>query len=77
MKVKELKEKLKDIPDDFEVILSKDGEGNDYSPLAEIDLIHYAPENNWYGYVIDKMDWDEELDGGEFKENAVGMWPVN
>lgn len=77
MKVKDLKEKLKDLPEDFEVILASDSEGNEYSPLAEVDLVCYQPETNWYGYVVDESEWDEDLDGGEFKENAVCMWPMN
>lgn len=35
MKVKKLKELLQSMPDDFEVVLAKDAEGNGYSPLAD------------------------------------------
>jgi hypothetical protein len=40
-----LKQFLKDVPDDYEVILSKDGEGNVFSPLSGgISFGHYIDE---------------------------------
>jgi hypothetical protein len=52
MNVKELKEALEELPDDMEIILQKDAEGNGYSPLygADPDCI-YIPETTWYGEV--------------------------
>lgn len=45
-----LKQFLKDIPDDYEVILSKDGEGNIFSPLSSgISFGHYRDENAYIG----------------------------
>ena len=37
MKLKELKEIIKDMDDESIVILQKDGEGNGYSPLEGVD----------------------------------------
>jgi hypothetical protein len=49
MNVKELKLALAGLPDDMEIILQKDGEGNDYSPLAETDTnAIYIPNTSWY-----------------------------
>ena len=45
MKVNELKERLKDIPDDYEIVMSSDGEGNNYSPLADFDVSMYIAES--------------------------------
>ena len=45
-----LKNFLKDVPDDYEVILSKDGEGNIFSPLhGGISFGNYKPENDFIG----------------------------
>jgi hypothetical protein len=41
-----LKQFLKDVPDNYEVILSKDGEGNVFSPLSSgISFGHFRDEN--------------------------------
>ena len=37
MNVKELRESLAELPDDMEVVLQKDPEGNGYSPLSGAD----------------------------------------
>ena len=50
MNIKELKEVLKDLPDDMEVILQKDSEGNGYSPAAGADPnAVYIKECEWCG----------------------------
>ena len=72
MLVKELKEKLKDVPDNFEIVLSNDGEGNSYSPLAEVDVVMYVPENTYIGNIVEDQEETEE----EYKENAVALWPI-
>jgi len=54
MKVSELKQAIADLPDDMEVILQKDAEGNGYSPLsgADADAV-YRPDSTWSGEVYD------------------------
>lgn len=75
MKVKELIELLKTLPEDHEVILSKDGEGNSYSPLSSHGTYMYLPESTWSGEIFSEEDAEEsELLYGE---NAVVFWPVN
>jgi hypothetical protein len=84
--VKELIELLQTLPQDHIVVMSADGEGNNYSPYADYGLGRYTPETTWYGEFT---SWDEdEDDEGEFlnsepvrlpveKQNAVVLWPVN
>jgi hypothetical protein len=68
MKVKELRELLQDLPDDMEILLQEDSEGNGYHPLRGADdecvydkdcnevlsLNCSASENG-----LDKEDWEE------------------
>ena len=75
MKVKELKELLKDIPDDYEVIMSSDGEGNEYSPLAGADEAMYEASTTWCGYVYSEEDAQE--DKYEYVQNALILYPTN
>jgi hypothetical protein len=49
--VKEFKERLKDVPDDYIVVMSSDAEGNNYSPLYELDKVMYVPENSYMGTI--------------------------
>ena len=71
MNIKELKEEIKNLPDEMEVILQKDSEGNGYSPLfgTDSDAV-YIPETNWYGDVY-SMDWcadDACMDDKEWEQ---------
>lgn len=85
MKVKELKEAIANLPDDMEVILQKDSEGNGYSPLsgADADCI-YVADSTWRGSVysmefsaedncMEEEEW-EELKAGP---KALVLWPIN
>ena len=67
MKVKDLKKVLEDLPDDLLVIMSKDGEGNGFSPLSDIGVYLYKENNSWSG----------EIDSESEKKNCVCLWPVN
>ena len=85
MTVKELKEEIKNLPDDMEVVLQKDAEGNGYSPLsgADPDAV-YIPETTWSGDVY-SMGWSaddacmEEEEWAELKTmpRALVLHPVN
>jgi hypothetical protein len=85
MKVIELKEAIKDLPDDMEIILQKDAEGNGYSPLEGADPNSvYIPETTWYGevYSMERTADDaemEEEDWEEIKKNprSLILYPVN
>lgn len=85
MTVKELKAELKNLPDDMEVILQKDSEGNGYSPLAGADAeAVYVPDSTWSGDVY-SMDWsaddacmtDEEWKDIQAKPRALILYPTN
>ena len=45
-----LKEYLNDVPNHYTIIISKDGEGNSFSPMVgEISFGNYKPENSLMG----------------------------
>ncbi len=63
-----LKQFLKDIPDDYEVILSKDGEGNVFSPLSSgISFGHYRDENAFLG----------DFDFTDVNPTAIVLFPLS
>ena len=85
MNVKDLKEAISDLPDDMEVILQEDSEGNGYSPLAEADCdAVYVPITTWYGDVY-SLQWsaddaamdDEEWEILKLKPRVLVLTPVN
>lgn len=47
--VAELREVLTQFPSDAIIIMAKDGEGNDYSPYADIGASWYEPVQTWSG----------------------------
>ena len=52
MNVKELKEVIENLPDEMEVILQKDSEGNGFSPLDEANADYiYIANSYWSGDV--------------------------
>jgi hypothetical protein len=79
MTVRELKERLKGIDDDRLVVLSRDGEGNGYSPLADVDdNAKYADRDigleRLTAELIESGFSDEDVMGGG--QRAVVFWPV-
>jgi len=73
MKVKRLIEQLKDIPEDTEVWLSSDEEGNDFNPLTEVNFCHAWRHSKWEFDLIDPDEKDEYPEG-EVQELLV-LWP--
>lgn len=65
MKVKELIAKLQEQDPNYEVVLSKDAEGNGFSPLADLSAENYVAENTWSGELADG------------RENCLVFWPIN
>lgn len=60
MTVKELIEELRTMPQDAQVILQKDSEGNGYSPLAVVDGdAVYIADTTYSGDVYD-CNWTAE-----------------
>ncbi len=83
MKVKELIELLKKEDQEREVIMSKDGEGNNFSPFADISKQTYEPDSTWSGeigldeltpYLIEQGFTDEDP---IYDEKVIVLWPVN
>lgn len=85
MNIKELKKIIDNLPDDMEVILQKDSEGNGYSPLSGGDTeAVYIPEEGWYGEVY-STKWtaedadmeDEDWDGILAQPRVLVLYPMN
>ncbi len=70
----ELIEALADVPDDALVVMSRDSEGNGYSPLANVYSCRYDAVTTWRGEVDHP---DEPFDPPTRGVIAVGFWPVN
>lgn len=82
MTVKKLKEILSTIPDNYQIVLSRDAEGNSYSSLEdEVSECEYIPDTVWAGYI--KMVWLPETEVRGFTQeectenpNAICLWPI-
>lgn len=68
-----------------ELILQKDAEGNDYSPLSGIDFdVVYVPDSTWSGEVYAKS-WtaddclmnEDEWEDMKKNSNYAVLFPVN
>ncbi len=85
MDVKDLKEAIANLPDNMQVILQKDPEGNGYSPLsgADSDAVYIA-DSTWSGGVY-SAEWSADdacMDDDEWadilaKPRALILFPVN
>ncbi len=71
-------------PRDRKVVMSKDAEGNGFSPLADADEAMYLPVTTWMGDVWltseQRAAQDEPEDYGEAPDDAervVVLGPVN
>lgn len=76
MTVGELIKELTDCPEDAVVVLSKDGEGNGFSPLSNHSAEHYRAENTYSGELRDS-EYDEAEDGPDGAIRAIVLWPAN
>lgn len=91
MRVSALRELLATLDDDAEVIMSKDAEGNGFSPLSSHSTEYrYNADSTWSGEITSMEDCDDDRDlYGEkgpcdhsdcrWSEGvkAVVFWPVN
>lgn len=87
MKVHELIAELQKYHADREVIMSKDGEGNNFSPLADMSAGIYVPTSTWSGELTiegpltDEMTeegyTDEDLYHGDDGQPCLTLWPIN
>lgn len=74
--VGELIKELETLDPNLLVVMSKDSEGNYYSPYSDVSLNTYVVETSWCGYLWDETDEEDDqrpLDAVD----AVILWPVN
>lgn len=85
MTVKELKKAIENLPDDMEVILQKDSEGNAYSPLIGADPnAVYIPDTTYSGDVY-SLDWsaddacmdEDEWEDIKSKPKSLILFPID
>lgn len=77
-----LLEEVKATFGDADVIMSKDGEGNDFSPFSGYSVGYYDPTSTWSGEFtsLDSIaEEPEEYEGDDFdgEQTVVCFWPVN
>ena len=85
--VKELKIALETYDENAVVVMSKDGEGNSFSPLAGIENYIYVPETTYYGEIYLPELTQKLIDQGYEEEDvyqgqgdgvrAIVLWPTN
>lgn len=73
MKIKDLIKELNSLPEDTEVWVSKDAEGNGFEPLGEVDYSSVWFHSNWEFDYVAEEDKDE-YPKDEFKYIVV-LWP--
>lgn len=74
--VGELRELLDDQPDERQVVLSKDIEGNGYSPLAYVEDALYEATSTYSGEMYYPEEGEEDSDYTNV-EHVVVLFPVN
>lgn len=83
--VKEFIEYFSDCDPNAIVVISKDEEGNGFSPFYEASEEIYLPTSQWSGALFSDEDYryendlddDEEYEKPEGLVNAVVLWPGN
>ena len=83
MKIKDLIKELKELDPERIIVMSKDSEGNNFSPLSEIEEGSYEEESSYNGEFglekltpkLKKAGYDEEniIEG----KKAICFWPIN
>lgn len=77
MTVSELKKYLDNFNDDDIVVMSKDSEGNYFSPLSDVSEGLYDADSTYNGefYCDSNIEEDDEW---EYEgTNSVCLWPIN
>jgi hypothetical protein len=64
---------LEEYPGDTPIVMSKDAEGNGFSPLSDVSATHYMADTTWSGECHDQDDGAGDEDG----VGVVCLWPVN
>lgn len=74
--VKELIEELSTFPPDHRVIMSSDGEGNNFSPFADAGISPWIQHNEYHGEAVHPDDVESGEYEGSTIESVVVLWPV-
>jgi hypothetical protein len=82
--VKELREALEGYDDDRIVVMSRDEEGNGFSPLYEIGTSSYVSDGGSYGEIgLEPEDLTDEMRAKGYSEEdvkegqkAIVLWPT-
>ena len=87
MNVGDLKKLLEPLQDDVIVVLSKDAEGNGYSPLRDTYLNIYVPDTTWFGdvyvgrFLTPELEengfTEEDMYDGDDGKSAIVLYPTN
>jgi hypothetical protein len=81
MKVRELIEWLRQYPEDFDVVIASDEEGNDFHPAYELTHGHYDERDGHFsGWVYEDDDDDYNQSSTEREatldeSTTVCIWP--
>jgi hypothetical protein len=84
MTVAQLKAELKSLPDDLLVVMSRDSEGNGFSPLSDVaDNARYEQENAWSGEIrlkeltpdLKERGYTEDDVADENAPECIVLWP--
>jgi len=76
MKVKDLIKKLQKEDQDRIVVMSRDAEGNGFSPLDEISTCAYGAETTWYGEVGFEELTEEDIEAGYDEDDVIEGEPA-
>ena len=86
MTVKQLIERLQKEDPKRLVVISKDGEGNGFSPLADVSTGAYRAESTWAGEIgLEPVDLTPAMKRNGYGEEdviedgkpALVLWPTN
>lgn len=77
MTVKELIEQLGKLNQNALVVMSKDSEGNSYSPLSDAEPRLYVAETTWYGEIVDPENLEDDEEVPDDAVPCVTLWPIN
>ena len=67
-------EELKNVDESTLIVMSKDAEGNNFSPLSDYSVGWYEPTCTWAGEYYNDDDHDSE---SEDDVRVVCLWPVS
>ena len=83
MTVAELRKVLEGAPDEAIVVMSRDAEGNGFSPLYEVERTMYFADSSYSGECFESIseafECGVETNDPKIKAhlNAICLWPTN